>query len=244
MAKKLFSTTNLVVLALVVGLGSGFYANYTLTTPRIDSLTSDLAQKTSQLASTQLEFTALEDNYTETLSELVQLTQLYNDLSANTVAPSEYQELQDSFEDASRELEDLQLVNQALVNENHELSIEYVRLMEKYNELRVLSWTYFIANNLKVNLTVTSNAYPSNVPVSGTIRIQYLDGRPFNGRVTLLMWSDYYRSGKTSPSITVSGHTSYTMESPFLFGPGSYYLLISNIKDQAGTDLATYNELL
>jgi len=245
MAKKLFSTTNLVVLALIVGLGSGFYANYTITTPKIDGLTSDLAQKTSQLTSTQADLNALEENYTETLSELVQLTQQYDDLSANTVALSEYQELQESYEDASNELETIQSVNQALVNENRELSLEYVRLMEKFNELKVLSWTYFIVNNLKVNLTVSSNTYPSNLsPISGTIKINYLDGRPFNGRVQLLVWSDFYSSGKTSPTITVPGYTSYSIETPFLFGPGSYYILVSVIEELSGTDVATYNDLL
>jgi hypothetical protein len=243
--KKLFSTTNLVVLALIVGLGSGFYANYTLTNPKINDLTSDLEQKTSQVASLQTQFGALQANYTEALSELTQVTQSYNDLVGNSVALSEYEELEESYQELSSELEDLQLTNQVLVNENHDLSIEYVKLMEKYNELRVLSWTYFVVNNLRVNLTVTSNTYPSNIPIYGTVNIRYLNGSPFTGRIQLLVWSDFFKNGKLSPIITVSGSTQYTIEAPFISGqPGTYYLLVSNIEDLSGTDIATYNELL
>jgi len=242
--KKLFSTTNLVILALIVGLGSGFYANYTLTNPKINGLTSDLEQKTSQVASLQTQLGALQANYTEALSELTQVTQSYNDLAGNSVAKSEYEELEESYQDMSSELEGLQLTNQILVSENHDLSIEYVKLMEKYNELRVYSWTYFEVNNLRVNLTVTSNTYPSNTPITGTVNIRYLNGSPFTGRITLLVWSDYYRNGKTSPTITVSGSTQYTIDAPFISGPGTYYLLVSNIKDLSGTDIATYNDLL
>jgi hypothetical protein len=242
--KKLFSTTNLVILALIVGLGSGFYANYTLTNPKINGLTSDLEQKTSQVASLQTQLGALQTNYTEALSELTQVTQSYNDLAGNSVTLSEYEGLEESYQDVSSELEELQLTNQALVNENHDLSIEYVKLMEKYNELRVLSWTYFIVNNLRVNLTVTSNTYQSNTPITGTINIRYLSGSPFTGKITLLVWSDYYGNGKTSSTITVSGFTQYTIDAPFISGPGIYYLLVSNIKDSSGKDVATYNDLL
>jgi hypothetical protein len=242
--KKLFSTTNLVTLALIVGLGSGFYVNYTLTNPKINGLTSDLEQKTSQVTSLQTELGALQANYTEALSELTQVTQSYNDLIGNSIALSEYEELEESYQEQSSELEELQLTNQVLENENHDLSIEYVKLMEKYNELKVLPWTYFVVNNLRVNLTVTSNTYLSNTPITGTVNIRYLNGSPFTGRIKLLVWSDYFKNGKTSPLITVSGSTQYTIEAPFMSGPGTYYLLVSNIEDLSGTDIATYNELL
>ena len=243
--KKLFSTTNLVVLALIVGLGSGFYTNYTLTNPKINGLTSDIEQKTNQVTSLQTQLGELQANYTEALSELTQVTQRYNDLVGNSIALSEYEELEESYQELSSELEELQLTNQVLLNENHDLSIEYVKLMEKYNELRVLSWTYFVVNNLRVNLTVTSNTYPSNIPITGTVNIMYLNGSPFTGRIQLLVWSDYFKNGKTSPTITVSGSTQYSIEAPFPTSvPGTYYLLVSNIEDLSGTDIATYNDLL
>lgn len=242
--KKLFSTTNLVTLALIIGLGSGFYANYTLTNPKINGLTSDLEQKTSQVASLQTELGALQANYTEALGELTQVTQSYNDLVGDSISLSEYEELDESYQELSSELEELQLTNQVLVNENHDLSIEYVKLMEKYNELRVLPWTYFVVNNLRVNLTVNSNTYPSNIPVEGTVDIRYLNGSPFTGKIQLRVWSDYNKNGKTSPLITVSGSTQYSIEAPFISGPGTYYLLVENIEDMSGTDIATYSELL
>jgi hypothetical protein len=227
--KKLFSTTNLVVLALIVGLGSGFYTNYTLTNPKINGLTSDIEQKTNQVTSLQTQLGELQANY----------------LVGNSIALSEYEELEESYQELSSELEELQLTNQVLLNENHDLSIEYVKLMEKYNELRVLSWTYFVVNNLRVNLTVTSNTYPSNIPITGTVNIMYLNGSPFTGRIQLLVWSDYFKNGKTSPTITVSGSTQYSIEAPFPTSvPGTYYLLVSNIEDLSGTDIATYNDLL
>ncbi|TRO54253.1 hypothetical protein E2P71_04605 [Candidatus Bathyarchaeota archaeon] len=250
-SNKLFKTSNLLIFTLIVGLVAGAYGYNVFITPRVDSLNEELTQKTSQVASLQSQLDELQVNYTEALGGLVQVTQQYNDLMDNSVTRSEYEDLEEdyesllgSFQDQEEELALLQATNQDLTVTNTELSTEYQKLLLKYNELRMLPWTAFIVGNLRVNLTVTTNNYPSNVPVTGTINIHYLDGRPYNGRFQLLVWSDYYRSGKSSTVMTVSGSKEYTIESPFMFGPGNYFLLVSSIKDSLGNEIVSYNDLL
>jgi hypothetical protein len=249
-SSKLFKTSNLLIFALIVGLGLGAYGYNLLTAPRLESLNEELTQKTGQLALLQSQMGVLQLNYSEALGDLVQITQQYNDLTENSVTMAEYEELEGTYEDLlhshqdqAEELALLQATNQNLVVANAELSTEYQKLLVKYNELRMLPWTAFIVGNLRVNLTVTTNNYPSNVPVTGTISIHYLDGRPFIGRIQLLVWSDYTSNGKPSPVLTVSGTTQYNFESPFML-PGNYFLLVSSIKDSLGTEIVSYNDLL
>jgi len=232
-------------------LGLGIYVNNALTAPKLEGLTGELTQKTSQLSSLQTQLDSLQVDYNEALGDLAQVTQQYNDLTENSVTRVEYEELEEDYEslleshqDQTEEVALLQATNQNLVATNTELSTEYQKLLVKYNELRMLSWTAFIAGNLRVNLTVTTNNYPYNMPVTGTINIHYLDGRPYDGRVQLLVWSDYNKMGTTSPTITVTGTTQYTFVAPFLSGPGNYFLLVSSIKDSSGKEIVSYNDLL
>ena len=250
-SSKLFKTSNLLIFTLIIGLGLGIYSNNALTAPKVEGLTADLNQKTNQVSSLNSQLETLQANYTKALSDLVQVTQQYNDLMENSVTRVQFEELEEDYEDLleshqdqTEELATLRTEYENLVATNIELSIEYQKLLAKYNELRMVSWTAFTVNNLRVNLTVTTNTYPSNTPITGIITIKYLDGNPFNGRIQMLVWSDYYKTGKTSPIITVSGATQYTIEAPFLFGPGKYSLLLSSIKDVAGKEIVSYNDLL
>jgi len=250
-SSKLFKTSNLLIIALIIGLGLGIYINNALTAPRVEGLTADLNQKTSQVSSLNSQLETLQANYTEALSDLAQVTQQYNDLVENSVTRAQFEELEEDYEDLleshqdqTEELATLRAENENLVAANVVLSTEYQKLSAKYNELRMVPWTAFIVSNLRVNLTVTTNTYPSNIPITGKITIKYLDGKPFTGRVLLLVWSDYNIIGKTSPIINVSGATQYTIEAPFLSGPGKYSLLVSSIKDVSGKEIVSYNDLL
>ena len=187
----------------------------------------------------------------EALVDLAQVTQQYNDLTTSSVTRAEYEELEEDYEnllgayqDQTEELALLQATYQDLVASNAELSAEYQKLEAKYNALRMVPWTAFTVKNLRVNLTVTTNDYYSNVPITGTISIHYLDGRPYNGRAQLLVWSDYYGNGIPSPVFTVPGTAQYTVEAPFTQGPGKYFLLVASIKDQSGNEIVSYNDLL
>lgn len=251
-SSKLFKTSNLLIFALIIGLGLGIYVNNALTAPKVEGLTADLNQKTNQVSSLNSQLETLQANYTKALSDLVQVTQQYNDLLDYSVTRAEYEELEEAYESLleshlslTEELALLQATNQNLVTINAELSMAYQKLEAKFNALRMTPWTAFTVKNLKVNITVTTSDYPSNlVPIKGTIKIHYLDGRPYNGRIILQVWSDYYRNGKTSPVITVSGTTQYTFEYPFIQGPGKYFLLVSSIKDLNDNEIVSYNDLL
>jgi uncharacterized membrane-anchored protein YhcB (DUF1043 family) len=250
-SSKLFKTSNLIIIALIIGLGLGMYINNALTAPKVEGLTADLNQKTNQVSSLNSQLETLQANYTEALNDLVQVTQQYNDLVENSVTTEQFEELEieyedllESHQDQTEELATLRAEHEDLVATNIELSIEYQKLLAKYNELRMVPWTAFVVSNLRVNLTVTTNTYSSNTPITGEITIKYLDGKPFTGRVLLLVWSDYSGNGKTSPIINVSGATQYTIEAPFLSGSGRYYLLVSSIKDASGKEIVSYNDLL
>ena len=251
-SSKLFKTSNLLIFALIIGLGLGIFINNALTAPKVEGLTADLNQKTNQVSSLNSQLETLQANYTKALSDLVQVTQQYNDLLDYSVTRAEYEELEEAYESLleshlslTEELALLQATNQNLVTINAELSMAYQKLEAKFNALRMTPWTAFTVKNLRVNITVTTSDYPSNlVPIKGTIKIHYLDGRPYNGRIILQVWSDYYRNGKTSPVITVSGTTQYTFEYPFIQGPGKYFLLVSSIKDLNDNEIVSYNDLL
>jgi len=250
-SSKLFKTSNLLIITIIVGFCLGAYSYYMLTAPRLEGLNVELSQKIDQLISLQTQLDALQVNYTEALGDLGQVSQQYNDLMDNSVTRVEYEELEESYEslleshlDQTEELAMVQATNQNLVAVNSELSIEYQKLLMKYNELKMLPWTAFTVGNLKVNITVATNYYPSNVPVTGTINIHYLDGRPFTGSVQLEVRSDYTGVGTTSPIIAISGITQYTFPAPFLSDAGKYFLLMSSVKDSSGKIILSYNDLL
>jgi len=241
---KLLNATNLAILALVLGLGIGAFAYNVYTSPKIQQLNSDLNQKTSQVSSLESQLQALNANYTEALNDLVQVTQQYNDLLSSSVSRSEYEGLFNIYHAQASELASIKVNYEHLTSANNELTTKYQLIEAKYNELRMLSWTSFTVRDLRVNLTVTTNQYSSNLsPITGTIRINYLDGRPFYGGYQLLVWSDYYRSGKESQVLTVAETASYTLESAFTLGPGNYYILVQKITDLTGNEIVPYNEI-
>jgi gas vesicle protein len=250
-SSNLFKTNNLLIGAFIVGIIIGASGYHLVMAPRIDGLNEELAQKTSQMTSMQSQMNELQANYSTALTDLAQMTQQYNDLVENSVTKAEYDELeesymtlQESYQGYAEELALLQIENNDLMETNAELSMNYQKLEAKYNELRMIPWTAYTVSNLKVNLTVTTNTYLTNTPITGAISIQYLDGRPFNGRFQLLVWSDYYKNGKTSDVIIITGTSQYTIEAPFNLGPGRYFLLVNSIKDLSGNEIVSYNDLL
>jgi hypothetical protein len=126
----------------------------------------------------------------------------------------------------------------------NQLQSEYTKLLEKYNEIRVLSWTFFIVDNIEVNLTTVKNEYDNIEDIAGTMEITYLNGDPFNGTFTLLLWSDFYIQGTPSDVYPIYGETDYIFEEPFLSQTGSYSLRVREIKDAEGTVIASYSDLL
>lgn len=257
-----FSVVFLTV-ALVLGIVVGYGVNDVITSPKIGSLREEIENKNNQIISLQTTIDLLEENITSLMVSLTDLTELYDNLAENTVPKSQYDALATEHQELTVDyialeedyiaLEEdyialevrsssLESIIEELTEENQELLDEYEELLVKYTEIRVLSWTYFEAHSLSVNLTTTTTTYDKNKPIIGSISIYHEDNQPFNGTIKLILWSNYYSSGIKSDKFSVYGKTNYSFSYPFIQGPGIYYLRVSEIIDAEGDTVVTYYE--
>jgi hypothetical protein len=94
-----------------------------------------------------------------------------------------------------------------------------------------------------INLTVSTDKYSDNFPITGTLTIKTTGGSAFHGTYKLSIYKVYVNGGASSPTFTINGATSYTWTSPFVLGPGSYKLSVSEIKNAEGTDVVAGSQL-
>jgi uncharacterized membrane-anchored protein YhcB (DUF1043 family) len=247
MFKNLSSPKFLVSIALIVGLVLGYLISDTLSSPKI----KELNEKTLQLEELQEDYTKFQNEFGVLAENYTSLSDDYLDLIASTVPKSDYDslldeniELSEETEAMSDELNSLQDELMDTVYAKDQLQTEYTKLLNNYNEIKVLSWTFFIVDELEVNLTTVKNNYNPNEDISGNIRINYLNNEPFDGSFSLLIWSDFYETGTPSEIFQVYGTTDYTFTDPFVKGPGNYHLRIREIKDSQGNVIVGYSELL
>lgn len=243
--------------ALVLGIAVGYGVNDVITSPKIGSLREEMEKKNDQIISLQSNKDLLEENVTNLTTSLNNLTELYDELVENTVTKSQHDALAiehqvltadyDALEEDYIALEvqssSLESVIEELTEENQELLDEYEKLLDKYTEIRVLSWTYFKVHGLRVNLTTTTTTYDVNMPIIGSISIYHENNQPFNGTIILMLWSDFYSNGRTSDEISIDGKANYSFNYPFVLGPGTYYLRVSEINDDEGKTVVTAYEV-
>jgi len=237
------------IVTLIVGIAIGYKVNDVITSPKIRSLREGIEDKDDQITAMRITIDRLEENVTGLMVSLTDLTELYDDLAENTVPKSqhdalaaEHLELTEDHNALEAQASSLRSINEDLTEENQNLSEEYEELLAKYSEIRVLSWTYFEAHSLRINLTTTTTTYNKNKPIMGSISIYHENNQPFNGTIRLMLWSNYYSSGTTSDKFSVHGQADYSFSYPFLQGPGTYYLRVSEIRDAGGFTVVTYNE--
>ena len=247
MVKRIFSTQVVASLALIIGLVAGYAVNDYITAPKM----AELEQKTEQLEELQAEYNQLKEDFEQMEDNYTELREDYETIQATTVPISQYNSLVEEHQELQEEndelTEELNQVQQELMDTNiakNQLQSEYTKLLEKYNEIRVLSWTFFIVDNIEVNLTTVKNEYDTIEDITGAMEITYLNGDPFNGTFTLLLWSDFYIQGTPSDVYQIYGETDYIFEEPFLSQTGSYSLRVREIKDAEGTVIASYSDLL
>jgi uncharacterized membrane-anchored protein YhcB (DUF1043 family) len=201
MFKKIFSTQVLVSLALIVGLVLGYSINDFLTAPKI----AELEEKATQLEELQADYNQLQSDYDTLEENHTTLREDYDTLQATTVPSSQYnslmedhQELQDENDELTTEIDDLQEELEDSDKARAELQSQYTKLLEMYNEIRVLSWTFFIVDNIEVNLTTAKNEYTSIEDITGSTTMYYTSGEPFNGSFSLILWKVSPPQGVTS----------------------------------------------
>jgi len=233
-----------------VGLMLGYQVNDVLSSGKISSLQETVDDHSAMVTALEQQVAVLQENYTKVQDDLARVTELYEILQNNAVLRSIYDELLEDYEDATQERDDAidrvsELEDQVSVLEEEydELQDSYFKLWNKYNNIRVLSWTYFVVNGLEVNLTTTELEYDTNTNIEGNVRIHHVGGEPFNGTFVLNLRSDFYGAGTSSGEKQIYGEAEYTFKNPFIFGTGTYALSISTIKDAEGNVVAGIAQL-
>jgi len=256
-ARKLFNPWNIALVTLLVGLMLGYQVNDVLSSGKISSIQETVDDQSAMITALEQQVAVLQENYTKVQGDLAQVTEVYEVLQNDAVLRSIYDELLEDYEDASQGLDDatdrvseledqvsdLEYEVNELEEEYDELQESYFKLWNDYNDIRVLSWTYFVVNGLEVNLTTTKLEYEANTNVEGTIRIHHINGEPFNGTFVLRVWSDILSVGSSSAENQIYGEAEYTFVNPFKFGAGSYSLRVSTIKDAEGNVVASSTQL-
>ncbi|HUV54704.1 MAG TPA: hypothetical protein VMW03_05820 [Candidatus Krumholzibacteriaceae bacterium] len=249
-ARKLFNPWNIALVTLLVGLMLGYQVNDVLSSGKISSLQETVDDHSAMVTALEQQVAVLQENYTKVQDDLARVTELYEILQNNAVLRSIYDELLEDYEDATQERDDAidrvsELEDQVSVLEEEydELQDSYFKLWNKYNNIRVLSWTYFVVNGLEVNLTTTELEYDTNTNIEGNVRIHHVGGEPFNGTFVLNLRSDFYGAGTSSGEKQIYGEAEYTFKNPFIFGTGTYALSISTIKDAEGNVVAGIAQL-
>ena len=249
-ARKLFNPWNIALVTLLVGLMLGYQVNDVLSSGKISSLQETVDDHSAMVTALEQQVAVLQENYTKVQDDLARVTELYEILQNNAVLRSIYDELLEDYEDATQERDDAidrvsELEDQVSVLEEEydELQDSYFKLWNKYNNIRVLSWTYFVVNGLEVNLTTTEFEYDTNTDIEGNVRIHHVGGEPFNGTFVLNLRSDFYGAGTSSGEKQIYGEAEYTFKNPFIFGTGTYALSISTIKDAEGNVVAGIAQL-
>lgn len=224
-------------IALVLGIAVGYGVNNVITSPKIGSLREEIENRNDQITSLQSNIDLLEENVTSLMASSARAAIEHQALIAN------YDALEESYIRLKAQSSSLESVIEELTEENQELLDENEKLLDKYTEIRGPSWTYFEAHGLRVNLTTTTTTYDQNKPIMGSISIYHEDNWPFNGTFILMLWSDFYSTGRTSDEISIYGNADYSLNNPFFLGPGIYYLRLSEIKDDEGKTVVTAFEV-
>ncbi len=237
--------------ALILGLFSGFYIDNTLLSkPQINRLSETVAEQESTITGLDSDLATLQNEY-DTIE-----TQ-YQELYENNIPLTEYTELENQYTALGTQVNSLETEVNQLTDTitDHEETIEnleddlsalqsdYNKLTDRYTDIYNPLYVSYTADNLQINLTTTTDSYPENTAITGTVKIQYTNGTSFKGTFKLTIYKVYQNSGTSSNSYTINRKTDYTWSSPFVLGTGSYKLSISEIKDQNG-NTAVSNTLL
>lgn len=232
-------------LFLIVGIVLGYSLNDALKAPKITRLTDELNQTDTALDALQIEFNTLQTEAEELRQNQTELNEQLDESVPKYLLDSlneNLQELNEEVDQLEEESYGLELDLLDLEGDYEYLDDQYTKLLAKYIEIRVLTWTAFELNGLNVNLTSIKNEYGSQEVVKGDITIKYSNGDPFEGTFKLKIQSTAQSAGRTSPSFTVDGDVNYQFENPFTYGNGQYKLTVFEIADEEGTVIAdTYD---
>jgi archaellum component FlaC len=232
----------LAAVALIIGLIVGFVADNTLISrPRIESLTDQTTAQQDQIAGLENDLGSIQNNYDALHTQ-------YEELEANATQTSEEQEaeieqLEIQIEAQSGILIDLEKDIETLEVLVDGLKENYSTLEAEYNELYNPLITEFTANELDIELSITTDIYPDNYPILGILKITHSDGSPFEGTFKLSLNKVYVNAGTSSDVYSIDEIDEFSWSGAFVLGSGSYRLNIVELKDDLGNTVVPNVEL-
>ena len=245
MASSVLSKVDPILVAavtLILGLIVGFYVNSSLISgPNIAMLTNQtLAQQDQinefeiQLGSLENEIIALQTEYEE-YETSAQQTIEERDLLIVSLE-NQIQSGLDLIDDQQEDIDDLEEMIDEVWN-------DYSDLQDMYDEIYNPLYAEFTTDELDIKFTINSDVYSDNTPIQGMVEISYSDGSEFRGTYRLHLYKIFISAGSLSEDLEIRGATAYKWNNPFVLGPGSYRLSLSDIKDNQGELVVSNSEL-
>jgi len=230
------------VITLIIGLVVGVYFdNAILNKPRIESLTQTISDQDSSINNLETQLETLQNDYDSLQNDYDQLyteSQQQIDEVEDTVA-----QLENQIDSLLGSVDTLESLVSERTLEIVELEESLDRLQRKYDEVNNPLFTAFTINDLFINLTVTTDSYRDNSPVTGSVTITDSNGGIFIGSFKLTLIKVYPNIGTPSEFYDIQGSKTFTWSNPFVLGSGTYRLSLSEVKDSIGNTLLTSLQL-
>ena len=218
---------------LILGLFVGYYVNNSLiSAPNIAQLTNQTLAQQDQITELEIQLGSLEN-------EIISIQTEHEEYKTSTQQTIEDQDLQivslenqvqsglDLIDEQKEDIEDLEVLFDDLWD-------DYSDLQDMYDEVYNPLITEFTIDELDIKFTVNSDVYSDNTPIQGLVEISYSDGTDFRGTYKLHLYKIFISAGSLSEAFEIRGTTAYNWNNPFVLGPGSYRLSLSDIKDNQG----------
>ena len=232
----------IIAIALVLGVAVGFYADsFLFSGPKIRSLDESIIEQNSTINNLYTQLNELQNQH-NTLQEL------YNKLdydSSQEIDQNriEIESLESQIDVLIDTIDDRDISIGNLQEQLETINLEYDKLSQEYESIYNPLEISYTVNNLKITLKTNSDKYPGNTAITGTLNIYYSDGTPYEGTYKLNLYKLYINSSSQSEEYNINGVSSYSWNTPFVQGSGSYKLSVSDLKDSAGNEIISNTEL-
>ena len=227
---------------LILGLIVGFYVNNSLISgPQIIELTSQTVAQQEQIHEFEIQLGSLEN-------EIIALQTEYEEYETSAQQTIEERDLLivslenqvqsglGLIDNQQEDIADLEVMFDDLWD-------DYSDLQDMYTEIYNPLYAEFTIDELDFKFTINSDVYSDNTPIQGIVEISYSDGTAFRGTYKLHLYKIFISAGSLSEALEISGTTAYKWNNPFVLGPGSYKLSLSDIKDNQGESVVSNSEL-
>ena len=227
---------------LILGLIVGYYVNSSLISgPNIAMLTNQTVAQQDQINEFEIQLGSLGN-------EIIALQTEYEEYETSAQQTIEERDLlivslENQVQSGLDLIDEQQETIVELEEQSSDLEEDYSDLQDMYNEIYNPLYSEFATDELDIKFTINSDVYSDNTPIQGNVEISYSDGTAFRGTYKLHLYKIFISAGSLSEALEISGTTAYKWNNPFVLGPGSYKLSLSDIKDNQGESVVSNSEL-